>query len=84
MVRHASLFSQLVGLLNRGQFYGLVFRHKAQCNAKGLSSRDHFVAMPFRQLAQAKYDYHNWSLSDLVAFITIELFYLQGFMGLDR
>jgi hypothetical protein len=54
MVRHASLFSQLVALFNRGQFHGLVFRHKAERFAKAFSSWDHFVAMLFCQLAQAK------------------------------
>ena len=34
MVRHASLFSQLVALFNRGQFLDLVFRHKAECYCK--------------------------------------------------
>jgi hypothetical protein len=54
MVRHASLFSQLVALFNRGQFHSLVFRHKAERYAKAFSSWDHFVAMLFCQLAQAK------------------------------
>ncbi len=54
MVRHASLFSQLVVLFHRGQFFNLVFRHQAERYAKGFSSWDHFVAMLFFQLAQAK------------------------------
>jgi len=54
MVRHASLFSQLVGLFNRGHFHNLVFRHQAERYAKGFTSWDHFVAMLFCQLAQAK------------------------------
>jgi len=54
MVRHASLFSQLVALFNRGQFHGLVFRHQAERYAKSFNSWDHFVAMLFCQLAQAK------------------------------
>jgi hypothetical protein len=54
MVRHASLFSQLVALFHRGQFSNLVFRHQAERYAKGFSSWDHFVAMLFCQLAQAK------------------------------
>ncbi len=54
MVRHASLFSQLVGLFHRGQFFNLVYRHQAERYAKGFSSWDHFVAMLFCQLAQAK------------------------------
>ena len=54
MVRHASLFSQLVGLFHRGQFFNLVFRHQAERYAKGFGSWDHFVAMLFCQLAQAK------------------------------
>lgn len=54
MIRHASLFSQLVALFNRGQFCHLVFKHKAEQYAKGFNSWDHFVAMLFCQLAQAK------------------------------
>jgi len=47
MVRHASLFSQLVALFHRGQFHGLVFRHKAERYAKSFNSWDHFVVMLF-------------------------------------
>jgi hypothetical protein len=54
MVRQASLFSQLVALFHRGQFFNLVYRHQAERHAKGFSSWDHFVAMLFCQLAQAK------------------------------
>jgi len=54
MVRHASLFSQLVALFHRGQFHGVVFRHKAERYAKSFNSWDHYVAMLFCQLAQAK------------------------------
>ena len=54
MVRHASLFSQLVALFRRRQFYGLVIEHRAERYSKGFSSWDHFVAMLFCQLAQAK------------------------------
>jgi len=54
MVRCASLFSQLVALFHRGQFYGLVIKHRSERYAKGYSSWDHFVAMLFCQLAQAK------------------------------
>jgi hypothetical protein len=54
MIRHTSLFSQLVALFNRGQFHKLVFHHKAEQYAKGFNSWDHFVAMLFCQLAQAK------------------------------
>ncbi len=54
MVRHASLFSQLVGLFNRQRFYELVYRHSSERYAKGFSSWDQFVAMLFCQLAQAK------------------------------
>ena len=54
MVRHASLFSQLVSLFNRQRFYELVYRHRSERYAKGFSSWDQFVAMLFCQLAQAK------------------------------
>jgi hypothetical protein len=54
MVRCASLFSQVVGLFNRREFYQLVIEHGAERYSKGYSSWDHFVAMLFCQLAQAK------------------------------
>ena len=54
MVRHASLFSQLLTVFDRTKFYGLVHRHQAERYAKGFSCWDHFVAMLFFQLAQAK------------------------------
>ena len=54
MIRHASLFSQLVALFDRKTFYQLVFRHRSERYAKKFCSWDHFVAMLFCQLAQAK------------------------------
>jgi len=54
MVRHASLFSQLVAMFDRKNFHQLVFRHHSERYAKKFSSWDHFVAMLFCQLAQAK------------------------------
>jgi len=54
MIPHASLFSQLIALLNRGQFHNLVFKHKADHYTKGFNRWDHFVAVLFCQLAQAK------------------------------
>jgi hypothetical protein len=54
MVRHASLFSQLVALFNRKRFYELVFKHNSERYAKRFSSWDHFLSMLFCQLAQAK------------------------------
>jgi hypothetical protein len=54
MIRRASLFSQLVALFRRQRFYGLVIEHGAERYSKGFSSWDHFVAMLFCQLAQAK------------------------------
>jgi len=54
MVRHASLFSQLVALFHRQRFYELVYRHRAERYAKGFSCWDQFVAMLFCQLAQAR------------------------------
>ena len=54
MVRHASLFSQLVALFNRQRFHELVFRHGSERYAKGFSSWDQFVAMLFCQIGQAK------------------------------
>jgi hypothetical protein len=54
MVRHASLFSQLVAFFRRNEFHNLVFRHNAERYTKGFSSWDQFVAMLFCQFAQAK------------------------------
>ena len=54
MVRCASLFSQLVALFSRRHFYQLVRKHRAEHYSKGYGSWDHFVAMLFCQLAQAK------------------------------
>jgi hypothetical protein len=54
VVRHASLFSQLVALFNRSKFHSLVYHHKAERYSKGFSSWSHFVAMLFCQVAQAK------------------------------
>ena len=54
MIRHASLFSQLIALFSRQKFYELVFKHKSERYSKGFQSWDHFVAMLFCQLAQAK------------------------------
>jgi hypothetical protein len=54
MVRCASLFSQLVALFSRAEFYRLVMQHRAERYCKGYSSWDHFVAMLFCQMAQAK------------------------------
>jgi len=54
MVRHASLFSQLIALFDRKKFYQLVYRHHSERYAKRFTSWDRFVAMLFCQLAQAK------------------------------
>jgi Domain of unknown function (DUF4372) len=54
MVRHASLFGQLVALFNRQWFHELVYRHRSERYAKGYLSWEHFVAMLFCQMVQAK------------------------------
>ena len=54
MMRTASLFSQVLGLFDRGIFARLVRKHKAERYSKGFASWDQFVAMLFCQLAQAK------------------------------
>ena len=53
MVGHASLFSQMLSLVDRHRFERLVREHKAERGAKGFSWSQ-FVAMMFCQLAQAK------------------------------
>jgi len=54
MVKHSSLFSQLIATFDRNKFSNLVIQHKAEKYSKGFSSWDHFVSMLFCQLAQAK------------------------------
>jgi len=54
MIRCASFFSQLIALFSRKHFYRLVLEHRSERYSKGYSSWDHFVAMLFCQLAQAK------------------------------
>ncbi|MFH1980366.1 MAG: IS4 family transposase [Pseudomonadota bacterium] len=54
MIRHASLFSQLISIFDRSRFHKLVADRKAEKYAKGFSCWDQFVAMLFCQLAQAK------------------------------
>jgi hypothetical protein len=54
MMRCSSLFSQLISLFDRHKFSALVHAHQAERYSKGFSSWDHFVAMLFCQLAQAK------------------------------
>jgi hypothetical protein len=53
-VRCASLFSQLLNLVDRKSFAEAVQRHGAEKRTKGFSSWDQFVAMMFCQVAQAK------------------------------
>jgi hypothetical protein len=54
MVRHGSLFSQLLAVFNRNKFEELVVKHMAERYAKGFTCWDQFVSMLFCQLAQAK------------------------------
>jgi len=54
MVRCASLFSQVLSLINRYQFVVAAKRFGAERGAKGFTCWDQFVAMLFCQLAQAK------------------------------
>ncbi|MBV8274785.1 MAG: DUF4372 domain-containing protein, partial [Verrucomicrobia bacterium] len=50
MVGHASLFSQMLSLVDRHQFERFVREHKAERCAKGFSCWSQFVAMMFCQL----------------------------------
>ena len=54
MVRHASLFSQLIAFFNRNKFKNLVLEHKTERYSKGFKGGEQFVAMLFCQVAQAK------------------------------
>jgi Domain of unknown function (DUF4372)/Transposase DDE domain len=54
MVQGTSIFSQLIAVFSRGKFLHLVVKHRSERYSKRFSSWDHFVAMLFCQLAQAK------------------------------
>ncbi|MBA2880007.1 hypothetical protein HNR65_000314 [Desulfosalsimonas propionicica] len=54
MIKHASLFSQLIALIDRKKFHELVYQHQSERFAKKFNSWEHFVAMLFCQIAQAK------------------------------
>jgi hypothetical protein len=54
MVRHASLFSQLIAFFDRNKFKKLVMKHQAERYSKGFQSWGQFVSMLFCQVAQAK------------------------------
>jgi hypothetical protein len=54
MIRVASLFSQLLSLFPRTEFYAAVKEHQADRYAKGFTCWEQFVSMLFCQLAQAK------------------------------
>jgi hypothetical protein len=54
MVKQASLFSQVLCLVDRHHFEREVRRWNAERHAKGFSCWSQFVAMMFCQLAQAK------------------------------
>ena len=53
IVRHASLFSQLLRLVPRGQFDKLLHEHGAEKGAKGFKCWTQFVAMVFCHLGRA-------------------------------
>ena len=54
ILRHASLFSRLLSVVNRQDFARLVKETQAEKGAKGFTCWEQFVAMMFCQLAQAK------------------------------
>lgn len=54
MVRYASVFSQLLGLINRSIFQSLVHKHGAERYAKGYSCWEQLVQMLFCHFAHAK------------------------------
>ena len=53
MVKVASLFSQLLGLVDRNSFERAVRQHRAQRGAKGFSCWEQFVSMLFCHVASA-------------------------------
>lgn len=54
MIRHASLFSQVLSLIDRNHFARCVKDLEAEKHAKGFTCWGQFVAMLFCQMAQAK------------------------------
>jgi len=46
MVRYASLFSQIIAVFNRRQFYQPALKHNSKRYAKGYNHWDNFMAMP--------------------------------------
>jgi len=54
MLRYSSLFSQLLGVLDRKYFARLVEEFETEKGAKGFTSWEHLVSMLFCQLAQAR------------------------------
>ncbi len=54
MIGHASLFSQVLSLIDRHHFAARVKELKAEKHAKGFTCWEQFVAMLFCQMAQAK------------------------------
>jgi hypothetical protein len=54
MVKVASLFSQLLGVVSRADFGRLVTEHRGERNAKGFTCWTQLVAMLFCQLARAE------------------------------
>jgi len=54
MLRYSSLFSQLLGILDRKYFARLVEEFETEKGAKGFTSWEHLVSMLFCQLAQAR------------------------------
>ena len=54
MVCSASIFSQLLRVVDRMQFAALVRKHGAERHAKGFDCWRQFASMLFCQLAQAK------------------------------
>lgn len=54
MIRHASVFSQLLSVFPRGEFHNLVRDLGSDRYTKRFSSWDHFVSLLFCQLAHSK------------------------------
>lgn len=54
MIKHASMFSQLLSIFSRSQFIRMVKSRGSDYCTKGFSNWDHFVSMLFCHLAQAK------------------------------
>jgi len=54
MLRHASMFSQLIAIFDRNKFKKLVMKHQVERFSKGFQSWDYFIPVLLCQVAHVK------------------------------